>query len=327
MNQKVFRIKNILLQASGLLFLLMLWEMAPRFGWVPSQYLPRFSNVIWTIYQQWLAGFLWVHIVVSLWRAVTGLLIAMIIAIPLGLVLGHYSKSWLESFKPLFRILSQANPFSLMPVFILFFGIGEAAKLAVITWVCLWPVLFNTIIGVQNIDMQLIKAARTLGLKPLDLLIAVLLPATAPFIFIGIRIGVEMAFFMLIAGEMIGAVAGLGWLLHNSAHLFQISRMYAAATCIVLLGVFLNRSLLWLENHLFFWHGNEPGFDGRLQTKPKRRLGQWELVLISLLIIGITLLGGRLVGEVNLKGGFGELHSHHQNNQPPVQDFGSSEGL
>jgi NitT/TauT family transport system permease protein len=326
MSQKVFHIRNILLQVSGLLFLLILWEITPWLGWIDSKYLPRFSTVIWTIYQQWLAGFLWVHIVFSLWRAVTGLLIAMIIAIPLGLVLGHYSKSWLESFKPLFRILSQANPFSLMPVFILFFGIGEAAKLAVITWVCLWPILFNTITGVQNIDAQLIKTARSLNLKPMDLLASVLLPAAAPFIFIGIRIGVEMAFFILIASEMIGAVAGLGWLLHNSAHLFQISRMYAAATCIVLLGVFLNRSLLLLEEYLFFWKENEFGFDKKKKSKPNHRLGRWELALISLLIIAITVLGGRLVGEINLKGGFGELHSH-QNHQPQVQDFGSSEGL
>jgi len=257
--QKAFRMGSLPWRASGLLVLLALWEMAPGLAWVDPKFLPSFSTVMRTIYHQWLNGFLWVHLVVSLWRVVTGLLIALLIGIPLGFVLGGFGKTVVQTFNPLFRILSQANPFSLMPVFILCFGIGEAAKLAVIAWVCLWPVLFNTINGVQNIDPDLIKAARAVGLKSVGLGTRVFFPAVAPSIFTGLRIGVEMAFFILIAAEMIGAIAGLGWLLHTAAHLYQIPWLYAAATCIVFLGVLLNRCLLWLENHLYFWKEDDGG--------------------------------------------------------------------
>jgi NitT/TauT family transport system permease protein len=326
MKPKLFSVRNILLQTSGLTFLIILWEALPGLGIVDPRLLPRFSTVVWMIYRQWQAGFLWVHLMVSLWRAVTGLLIAMVIGIPLGFLLGRFGRAVVEAFNPLFRVLSQANPFSLMPVFILFFGIGEMAKLAVISWVCLWPVLFNTITGVQSIDPQLIKSARSFGLKKVDLATAVLLPAAAPAVFIGLRIGVEMAFFILIASEMIGATAGLGWLLHQSAHLYQVPRLYAAATCIIILGVFLNRILLWLELRLFFWRETEWEPGKKQELRPKYRLNRLEITLVSLLFLGILILGGQLAAKVNREGGIRMPHSQHQQ-QLEDPSFGSSGGI
>ncbi len=294
--------------------------------WVDPQFLPRFSTVLKTICQNWTEGFLWVHLVVSLWRVVMGLAMAVMVGLPLGVALALRGRRLVEICNPLFRLLSQANPFSLMPVFILLFGIGELAKLAVIAWVCLWPVLFNTVTGVQNTNLDWLKTARSMGLKGFALGISVVFPAATPAIFTGLRIGVEMSFFMLIAGEMIGASAGLGWLLHSSAHLYLIPRMYAAATCIVILGVLLNRLLLFLDRRLFFWGDNGLRFseEKNMSSKPQRRLGRYELALTVAIIVGIIIGGGVLTGKVNQKGGI-ESNSRHSNHEAP--NFGSHGGI
>lgn len=339
-NRKIIaittRLRATLWRTSGLLVLLALWEIAPRWGWAEPQFLPPFSTAAETIYRQWLAGYLWAHLAVSLWRVVTGLFMAMLIGIPLGFLLGSHGRVTVAAFNPLFRLLSQANPFSLLPVFMLFFGIGEAAKLAVIAWVCLWPVLFNTISGVQNIDTELIKIARAFGLKTWERGTQLFLPATAPAIFTGLRIGVEMAFFILIAAEMIGAIAGLGWLLHTAAHLNQIPRMYAAATCIVILGVILNRSLAAVEKRLFFWREDETsviagaivgaGSGGQPEGKPRRPLSRWQIALISILLLGIIVFGGLFTAGINQKGGL-ERPTRHGPMQTEDSHFGSSGGI
>lgn len=297
--------------------------------WVDPQFLPRFSIVLKTICQNWTEGFLWVHLVVSLWRVVMGLAMAALIGLPLGMALGLRGRRLVEICHPLFRLLSQANPFSLMPVFILLFGIGELAKLAVIAWVCLWPLLFNTVTGVQNTDSDWLKTARSMGLKGFALGVSVVFPAAAPAIFTGLRIGVEMSFFMLIAGEMIGASAGLGWLLHSSAHLYLIPRMYAAATCIVALGVVLNRLLLFLDQRLFFWGDNGlRSNEKNMSSKPQRRLGRYELALAVAITVGIIIGGGSLAGKVNQKGGI-ESNSRHFNHAASGEapNFGSHGGL
>ncbi len=276
--------------------------------------------------QQWRDGFLWVHCLVSLWRTVIGLLVALVLGIPGGLVLGYCGREWVEAFNPLLRLGSQANPFALMPVFILFFGIGEAAKIAVITWVCFWPLLFNTVTGVQNIDPQLVKAARSLKVKGLDYGLAVLLPHTGAYIFTGLRIGVEMAFFMLVAGEMIGATAGLGWLLHTSAHLNEIPRMFAVATTIILLGMIINGLLRRLDRRFYCWRDSEAQSVVAKQAKPIPPVQSWEIVMIATVLLGLIIYGGYLTYQVNQFGGI-----RFENSQNPgksaVPSFGTGGGI
>lgn len=240
----------------GMAIFLLLWQIAPSLGWLDQQFVPSLSVVLQSVGELWVKGGLFTHIMVSLWRTLNGLIAGTLIALPLGFILGRWFPSLREALNPLFRLLGQVNPFSLMPVFILFFGIGESAKIAVIAWVCVWPVLFHTLNGVKTVDPVLIKTAAAMNASRKELLIKVLLPAAAPSVFSGIRVGVEMSFFMLIAAEMIGASAGLGWLMHNSAMNYHIPRIYAASLCIVILGVILNRCLYFLQNRVFF--GKKP---------------------------------------------------------------------
>jgi NitT/TauT family transport system permease protein len=117
------------------------------------------------------------------------------------------------------------------------------------------------------------------------------LPAALPQVFNGIRIAVQLSFFILIAAEMTGAVAGLGWIVHSAGALNQVPRIYATGVLIVLLGVFLNRSLNYLRAGLFFWQEDrDPIAGARTGKRPAGRLGRGTLMaafLVFLLILGI----------------------------------------
>ncbi len=211
------------------------------------------STVVVEIGKLFADGTLQIHLLVSIWRASTGLVLALVVALPLGLLLGRQHHHFAEAIDPVLRVLSQVNPFSLLPVFVLFFGIGETAKIAVVAWVCLWPVLFYTITAARQVESIQIKTASSMGISSLELLLKVIVPAALPTIFVGIRIGACLTFYILVAAEMLGASAGLGWLVHNSAMNYLIPRIYAGATFIILLGFVLNRFLLYLERALFSW--------------------------------------------------------------------------
>lgn len=231
-----------------------LWEVLPRIGVVDRMFIPAFSDVVLTIINLTTAKVgLLEHTRVSLTRALEGFALAFVISIPLGFILGGWFKTVKEYFDPLLQILAQVNPFSVFPIFILFFGIGEISKVAIIFWVCLWPMLFNTISGVNNIDPLIIKAARAMGTSKSSLFLKVVLPGSAPFIFAGAKLGLGSAFLMLIAAEMVGASAGLGWLVLNSQHNFNIQRLFAAAFVIAILGIAVTKLVSFIEKKLITW--------------------------------------------------------------------------
>ncbi|MCX7745379.1 MAG: ABC transporter permease [Clostridia bacterium] len=306
------KIRNTIVKYSLVALLILLWEAAPRFGWIDNQFIPSFTATLLEVKFLWLNGDLFAHIMVSLWRSFNGLLAAVAIAIPLGTFLGRRSSAFMDTLNPLFRMLAQFNPFSLMPVFILFFGIGEVAKLAIVAWVSIWPVLFNTVTGVRMVDANLIKSAKALNISEVRLLTKVVLPAAAPSIFSGIRVGVEISFFMLIAAEMIGAHAGLGWLMHNSAMNYHIPRIYAAGLGIVTLGVILNQCLRDFQKRFFFWKDASPIFHSGGEKKKVKRLGKVRIAFILAAFTFFIFVGTLEVNRINREGSSPQHHNNLQ---------------
>lgn len=298
---------------SGVALFLILWEFFSRVGVLNPQFIPPFSKILGQIYILWFNNALFTNIMVSLWRVLLGLIIASIIAIPLGFLLGGWFSDIADWMDPLFRIFGQVNPFSLMPIFILFFGMGETAKLAVVAWVCIWPVLYNTILGARSADKLIIKTAVSMNVSNWQLFRKVLLPSAEPSIFAGLRVGAEMSFFMLIAAEMIGASAGLGWLFHNSSMNNQIPRMYSAGLFIVFFGVILNRSLIYVQNKLFFWKEAEHGFSFSKVNKSSTKFGKFQISALTILIILIIGIGSYEVNYANTV----EFSSKYSNSNAP----------
>ena len=234
---------------------LLLWESLPRLGVVSPAFLPPLSVVLDTAWQLYQSGQLSTHFSASIQRSIIGFVLALAIAIPLGLIIGWY-KLVAETLNPLLELFRNTTALALMPLFILFLGIGEASKISLLVYACTWPILLNTITGVQTVDPLLIKSARTMGLKPYQLFRKVILPASVPTIFVGIRLAGAISILALVAVEMFGAKAGLGYLIMYSQFSFEIPQMFVGILVITLVGLSFNYILIGLEKYFTAWKRN-----------------------------------------------------------------------
>ncbi len=235
-----------------LLALLALWEIVPRLGLADPAFLPPLSDVLEAGWELALNGQLYDHVGASLFRALSGFLISIVLIVPLGLAVGWYERLG-NVLNQLIEVLRNTAPLALLPVFILLLGIGEVSKVTMIVYSCSWPLLLNTSAAVQQIDPLLIKSARTMGATPLQLFRKVILPAALPTIFVGIRLASAAAMLVLVASEMVGAKAGLGYLIIYGQYSFLIPQMYFGILAITTMGLTFNAVLEALERRLTRW--------------------------------------------------------------------------
>ncbi|MGW6697042.1 ABC transporter permease [Nocardia sp. NPDC055049] len=228
------------------------WELAPRFGLVDEVFLPPFSTVVQAFFELAGNGQLAEHTSASLTRSVTGFSFALVIAVPVGIAIAWY-KPVSDFLNPVLELFRNTAALALLPVFVLILGIGETSKIALIGYATFFPILLNTITGVRTVDPLLVKSAVSLGFSPLRLFQKVILPAAIPSIFTGIRMAAAGSILVLIAAEMIGARAGLGYLITAAQQNFQIPQMYAGIVAISLIGLGFNFALVALERRLSRW--------------------------------------------------------------------------
>jgi NitT/TauT family transport system permease protein len=234
------------------LALLAFWEAIPRLGWTDPAFLPPFSDVIAAGWQLAQTGELYDDVAASLLRALSGFLISVVLIVPLGLAVGWYARlgDFLNQF---IEVCRNTAPLALLPVFILLLGIGELSKVTMVVYSCAWPLLLNTIAAVKQVDPLLVKSARTMGANPQQLFRKVILPAALPTIFVGIRLASASAMLVLVASEMVGAKAGLGYLIIYSQYSFLIPQMYFGILGITVIGLTFNAVLEALEGRLMRW--------------------------------------------------------------------------
>ena len=230
------------------------WELLPRAGWVDATFLPPFSSVVRALIGMAVSGELTAHLFASAGRALIGFAIAIAIGVPLGLFIGWY-RSLANILNPLLELFRNTAPLALLPVFVLVLGMGETSKISMVVYSCLWPVVLNTVSGVRNVDPLLIRSARSMGLPPLKLFRKVVLPAAVPTVFTGIRVAGAYSILVLIAAEMVGAKAGLGYLVNYSQFTFEIPKMYAGIVTLSLLGLVFNHAVVLVERRLTAWKG------------------------------------------------------------------------
>lgn len=243
---------GVLRSSVAIALFLAVWEGAPRVGVVDRTFLPPISEVVqawWGLVQD---GSLWANTRASLLRAGLGFSLALLIAVPLGLVLGWY-RPVATLLTPLLELFRNTAALALLPVFVLVLGIGETSKVAIVTYACLWPVLLNTIAGVKGVDPLLVRAARSMGLSSLRLFQKVVLPGAVPTIATGVRLAGAYSMLVLLAAELVGAKAGLGYLITATQSSFLIPQMYAGIVTISLLGMAINLALQLLERRTTRW--------------------------------------------------------------------------
>jgi NitT/TauT family transport system permease protein len=241
-------------KATGILVFLALWELGPTYLASPSTrvFLPPLHEVLAAWGKLFESGTIQGHLAASLTRSVTGFGAALVAGVSLGLLIAWYRR--LNSvLTPLLELFRNTAALALLPVFTLLLGIGEESKISIVAYAAFFPVLLNTIAGVKTVDPLLIRAAKSLGLSSLALFRKVILPSAVPTIFTGIRMAGTASILVLIAAEMVGAKAGLGYLIVNAQSSFLIPDMYAGILTVSLLGLTVNFLLVALERHFSRW--------------------------------------------------------------------------
>ncbi|WP_319943546.1 ABC transporter permease [Nocardia aurantia] len=229
-----------------------IWEASPRLGLVDEVFLPPLSTVLGAFVDLVRSGEMAEHVEASLARSVVGFALAVVVAVPVGVAIAWY-KPIAEFLNPLLELFRNTAALALLPVFVLILGIGETSKIALVVYAAFFPILLNTINGVRTVDPLLVKSAVSLGFSPLRLFAKVILPASVPSIFTGVRMAAAASILVLIAAEMVGARAGLGYLITAAQQNFQIPQMYAGILAISLVGLLFNAVLVGIERRLSRW--------------------------------------------------------------------------
>jgi ABC-type nitrate/sulfonate/bicarbonate transport system permease component len=192
------------------------------------------------------------HVLATLERVALGFGTGAAAGVTLGLAAGALTPVR-NVVEPLVELLRPIPPLAVLPMFIVWVGIGEPSKVGFITYATFFPVFLTTVTGVRQIDPLLLRAAQSLGARGGLLFARVILPAALPDILTGLRLGVALAFFVIVISEFIGAEQGLGFLINDGRNFFQVPQMLGAAVVLGLLGYAGNELVRLLERRLTRW--------------------------------------------------------------------------
>ena len=202
------------------------------------------------------------HIAVSLSRVFIGFMLATAIAIPLGIAMGLSTRCFMI-IEPLVEFLRPVPPLALVPLAVVWFGIGWTSKVFLIAYGCFFAIVVNTVAGMKAVDPVHVRAARALGASRWQILIHVILRSAVPDIVVGLRLAVGLAFLLIVGSELIAASEGLGWLIWDARYHFQGDTIVVGMIAIGVVGLLLNRLLLVMERYLLRWRSAEEG-EGRV---------------------------------------------------------------
>ncbi|WP_422372222.1 ABC transporter permease [Hoeflea sp.] len=200
----------------------------------------------------WSTGVLQDHILASVARVFLGVLISFPLAVVLGIGIAR-SRIVEVIFEPVVELIRPIPPLAVLPLFILWFGIGELSKLMFIAFAAFYIILTTVMLSAVNIDVVLVRAARTLGINGWRFYREIVFPAVSPDLFVGVRLGLSAGFVMIVAAEFIAADVGLGYMINYARAFFRVSDMFVGALAIGLIGYAVNMVLVRIERHIFSW--------------------------------------------------------------------------
>lgn len=239
----------------GAIFLVLIWALVARLGLVDPVLLPSPAEAFAAFFRDLVNGTLWADFYRTILRTTWSFLLATVIAVPLGILLGASERVY-RSIELLIDFFRSTPASALFPLFLVLFGTGELTKIAVAAFGAALAILFNVAYGVMNARKLRQLAAHVMGASRFRVLIDVTLWESLPQTFIGMRNGISIALVIVIVAEMfIGSTDGLGQRIMNAQMIFDMPRMYAAILAAGLLGYALNLLFLFLERRVVHWSG------------------------------------------------------------------------
>jgi len=235
--------------------LVIVWETLARIGWLSPQVLPAPSKVLLTAWKLTVSGSLLNDLGVSMLRAAAGFAIGGSIGFALGTLVGfsRIAEALVDRSVQMIR----AIPFlALVPLVIVWFGVGEAQKIFLVSLGVAFPIYINTTLGIRQIDPKLVELGRVQGLDTWQLIRRIILPGALPSILTGVRYSLATAWLALVVAETIGAQSGLGFLAMDAREFLRTDVIVLTIVIYALIGVAADSIARLLERRLLAWHPN-----------------------------------------------------------------------
>jgi NitT/TauT family transport system permease protein len=229
------------------------WELIGRLFVKNQLFLATPLQAIESCIEMWGKGELQVHIWVSTQEFVIGFVLACILGIVIGLLIAASERA-ASALNPWISGIYATPIIAVSPLFILWFGVGIWSKVAVVIALVVFPVIINTEVGIRSTDRQLVEAVRAFGATPVQVFTKVALPSAMPFILAGVRLGVGRGLIGVVAGELFGARAGLGFLIISAAESFDMAGIFAGILVLAGAGIVLTAAFRRLERRLVPWN-------------------------------------------------------------------------
>lgn len=240
------------LPAAVVLAGLVLWEVAARAGWISALFFPAPSLTATTLLQMLGSAEFWLTLSATLLRLTAGLLIGGSAGLLLGWVMGA-SRPVRVALDPIVAALHPLPKLAIFPIFLILLGIGEASKVALVALTAFFPMVINTLAGVQQIDHAYLDAAANFGASGRTLLRHVILPGSLPMALAGLRLAVNSALVVTIAIEMLSARQGLGAQIWLAWQTLRTEELFATLAVIAVIGLFMNQALALIARRSMPW--------------------------------------------------------------------------
>lgn len=247
--------RQIVLNVIGVTIFLAIWEILPRsITGLNLLLFPPPSGIVDAMRDLLSSGQLLMDALASIGRALGGFAVGGVLGILVGLLTATVAPLRFMS-DPVLHGFRSIPAIALVPLAVVWFGIGEMSKIALITWGTFFPVWINTYLGARDVNRAFIRSAQSLGVGKTSLLTRVILPGALPLILAGLRQSLAIALVVMVAAELVGASVGLGQLIASAQQIFRIDYMFVGLLALGAIGFALDRLFVFLVHRMFPWYG------------------------------------------------------------------------
>lgn len=243
---------HILINLSSVLVFFLIWEYIGTSGLINPLFISSPSAIVGSAVQWVQEGSIWNDLFVSGTEFVVGFALAIVVGIPFGILLGWY-RTFNYIFEPFVFGLNATPRVALVPLFIIWFGIGLWSKVAIVFLGAFFPLVLNAYAGVRTVDDLLLRAARSFGANDWQIFRTITLPSSVPFVLAGLRVGLGHALIGIVIGELVAATAGIGYEMAIAGATFQTARLFVGILLITSAGVFLTGVIGYVERRFDAW--------------------------------------------------------------------------
>jgi ABC-type nitrate/sulfonate/bicarbonate transport system permease component len=242
------RYRGVLLSTASLFVAFLIWQFLSTFVFNPFL-IPPPADVIRTAVPMLLSGEIFADVAISMTRVIVGFVTGSLFGVVLGVLIGRI-RTLHDLLDPIIELLRYLSPTAMIPIAVIWFGIGETSKYFLIFWGTFFIVLINTTAGVWRAPIARQRAAECLGANRLQIFLMVVIPSSVPYIVTGMRVAMASSFMSIIPAEILAADSGIGYLLQKSSLLLQTNRIFVALLTICILGFVVDRLFRFLVDRV-----------------------------------------------------------------------------